>query len=76
MHLGKTLIQAKIKFSIKKGIKWHDGNELTIDDWIYSLNVLADKDYNGNYYPVVENIEGSKENMKAKQIQLVVLKSR
>ncbi|MDU6506791.1 MAG: ABC transporter substrate-binding protein, partial [Staphylococcus sp.] len=51
----------KIKFSIKKGIKWHDGNELTIDDWIYSLNVLADKDYNGNYYPVVENIEGSKE---------------
>ena len=58
MHLGKTSIQAKIKFSIK--IKWHDGNELTIDDWIYSLNVLADKDYNGNYYPVVENIEDLK----------------
>ena len=22
--------------------------------------MLADKDYNGNYYPVVENIEGSR----------------
>ncbi|RIL72384.1 ABC transporter substrate-binding protein [Staphylococcus devriesei] len=49
----------KVRFTIKKGIKWQDGNELTVDDWIYSLNVLADKDYEGSYYPSVENIEGA-----------------
>lgn len=49
----------KVRFTIKKGIKWQDGNELTVDDWIYSLNVLADKDYEGSYYPIVENIEGA-----------------
>jgi len=46
IDLGK-----KIEFKIKKGIKWHDGNELTIDDWIYTLEVLANKDYSGSYYP-------------------------
>ncbi|PTE66930.1 ABC transporter substrate-binding protein [Staphylococcus devriesei] len=51
----------KVRFTIKKGIKWQDGNELTVDDWIYSLNVLADKDYEGSYYPSVENIEGAPE---------------
>lgn len=51
----------KIEFKIKKGIKWHDGNELTIDDWIYTLEVLANKDYSGSYYPSVENIKGAKE---------------
>lgn len=51
----------KIEFKIKKGIKWHDGNEFKIDDWIYTLEVLADKDYQGQYYPYVENILGAKE---------------
>ena len=51
----------KIEFKIKKGIKWHDGNEFTIDDWIYTLDVLANKDYDGQYYPSVENIKGAKE---------------
>ena len=51
----------KVRFTIKKGIKWQDGNELTVDDWTYSLNVLADKDYEGSYYPSVENIEGAPE---------------
>ncbi len=56
IDLGK-----KIEFKIKKGIKWHDGNELTIDDWNYTLEVLANKDYSGSYYPSVENIKGAKE---------------
>lgn len=56
----------KIKFTIKKGIKWQDGNEFKIDDWIYTLNVLADKDYQGSYFPIVENIEGAKEKHEGK----------
>ncbi|QDW84991.1 ABC transporter substrate-binding protein [Staphylococcus pasteuri] len=56
----------KIEFKIKKGIKWHDGNELKIDDWIYTLEVLADKDYDGSYYPSVENIKGAKEKHEGK----------
>lgn len=51
----------KIEFKIKKGIKWHDGNKFTIDDRIYTLDVLANKDYDGQYYPSVENIKGAKE---------------
>ena len=49
-----------------KGIKWQDGNEFKIDDWIYTLNVLADKDYQGSYFPIVENIEGAKEKHEGK----------
>ncbi|MDT3949443.1 oligopeptide ABC transporter substrate-binding protein [Staphylococcus haemolyticus] len=56
----------KIKFTIKKDIKWQDGNEFKIDDWIYTLNVLADKDYQGSYFPIVENIEGAKEKHEGK----------
>ena len=56
----------KIKFTIKKGIKWQDGNEFKIDDWIYTLNVLADKDNQGSYFPIVENIEGAKEKHEGK----------
>ena len=29
---------------------------MKIDDWIYSIEVLANKDYEGAYYPSVENI--------------------
>lgn len=47
------------EFTMKKGIKWHDGNELTVDDWIFTLNVLANKDYQGNYYQTAEIIEGA-----------------
>lgn len=46
----------KIEFKIKKGIKWYDGNELKIDDWIYLIEVLVNKDYEGVYYLSVENI--------------------
>ncbi|ADQ77714.1 hypothetical protein HMPREF0772_12252 [Staphylococcus aureus subsp. aureus TCH60] len=34
---------------------------MKIDDWIYSIEVLANKDYEGAYYPSVENIQGAKD---------------
>ncbi|SGR74769.1 Oligopeptide-binding protein oppA [Staphylococcus aureus] len=64
----------KIEFKIKKGIKWHDGNELKIDDWIYSIEVLANKDYEGAYYPSVENIQGAKDYHEGKTDHISGLK--
>ncbi|WP_354680056.1 ABC transporter substrate-binding protein [Macrococcoides caseolyticum] len=53
---GKTY-----EFKVKKGIKWQDGNEFTINDWIFTLETLADKDYDGPRYTGVEDIKGAKE---------------
>ncbi|HCY2781495.1 TPA: ABC transporter substrate-binding protein [Staphylococcus aureus] len=64
----------KIEFKIKKAIKWHDGNELKIDDWIYSIEVLANKDYEGAYYPSVENIQGAKDYHEGKTDHISGLK--
>ena len=59
----------KIKFTIKKALNGKMVMSFKIDDWIYTLNVLADKDYQGSYFPiVVENIEGAKQNIKADTI--------
>ncbi|MEW9053693.1 MAG: oligopeptide ABC transporter substrate-binding protein [Neobacillus sp.] len=45
-------------FTIKQGVKWHNGEELTVHDWEFALKVLADKDYEGPRYANVQNIEG------------------
>lgn len=50
----------KFKFTMKKGIKWQDGNPLTINDWIFTLETLADPDYDGPRYDNVDCIEGAK----------------
>ena len=46
-------------FKVKKGIKWQDGNDFTINDWIFTLETLADPDYDGPRYNGVEIIEGA-----------------
>ncbi|MBG9455107.1 peptide ABC transporter substrate-binding protein [Lysinibacillus sphaericus] len=46
-------------FNLKKGVKWHNGEELTADDWVFALETLADKDYDGPRYNYVENIKGA-----------------
>ncbi|UBH23020.1 ABC transporter substrate-binding protein [Macrococcus armenti] len=51
---GKTY-----EFKLKKGVKWHDGNELTINDWIFTLETLADKDYDGPRYTGVQDVQGA-----------------
>lgn len=48
-------------FKMKKGIKWHDGNPLTMNDWIFTLETLANKDYDGPRYSGVELIKGAEE---------------
>ncbi|GIN84007.1 oligopeptide ABC transporter substrate-binding protein [Heyndrickxia sporothermodurans] len=47
------------KFTFKPGVKWHNGEELTVDDWIFAIETLADKDYEGPRYENVKNIEGA-----------------
>ncbi|WP_054949989.1 ABC transporter substrate-binding protein [Numidum massiliense] len=45
-------------FKFKKGVKWHNGEELTVEDWKYALEVIAHKDYDGSRFKNVEKIEG------------------
>ncbi|MCM3238027.1 ABC transporter substrate-binding protein [Heyndrickxia oleronia] len=47
------------KFTFKKGVKWQNGEELTVDDWIFAIKTLADKDYEGPRYVNVKDIEGA-----------------
>lgn len=48
-------------FTLEEGVKWHDGEELTMEDWQFALEVLAHEDYEGNRYNYVEGIEGAEE---------------
>jgi len=34
-----------IVFSIKEGVKWHDGTNLTIEDVIFTINLVQDSEY-------------------------------
>jgi peptide/nickel transport system substrate-binding protein len=45
-------------FTIKKGVKWQNGEELSVKDWEFALKVIADKDYDGPRYTNVQNILG------------------
>lgn len=51
----------KYTFKVKKGIKWQDGNPFTINDWIFTLETLADPDYDGPRYSGVAVIQGAEE---------------
>ncbi|PCF43854.1 oligopeptide ABC transporter substrate-binding protein [Staphylococcus delphini] len=51
----------KYTFKVKKGIKWQDGNPFTINDWIFTLETLADPDYDGPRYSGVAVILGAEE---------------
>lgn len=46
-------------FTFKEGVKWHNGEELTVNDWVFALETLADKDYDGPRYSNVQTIEGA-----------------
>ncbi|MCM3215996.1 oligopeptide ABC transporter substrate-binding protein [Niallia taxi] len=46
-------------FTFKEGVKWHNGEELTVNDWVFALETLADKDYDGPRYTNVQTIEGA-----------------
>lgn len=48
-------------FKIKQGVKWQNGDELTMEDWKFAMEVLADKDYTGPRYSNVSMIQGAEE---------------
>lgn len=61
----------KATVTIKKDVKWSDGEPFTIDDVIYPYYIIADKDYTGVRYDTdFQNIVGAKEyhDGKAKEI--------
>lgn len=61
--------KATIKF--REGVKWSDGESLTVDDLIYSYEVIGHKDYTGIRYDTdIQNIVGIEDyhNGKAQNI--------
>lgn len=53
-------------FSLQKGVKWHNGEELTADDWVFALETLAHPDYDGPRGNYVEGIKGAKAKKEGK----------
>src|SRR5699024_11306982 len=45
-------------FTLKKGIKWHNGEKLTMNDWKFALEVLANPNYDGQHEHAVDNVQG------------------
>lgn len=46
-------------FKFEEGVKWHNGEELTVNDWVFAFETLADPDYDGPRYTNVQTIEGA-----------------
>ncbi|WP_054949987.1 oligopeptide ABC transporter substrate-binding protein [Numidum massiliense] len=61
-------------FKFKEGVKWHNGEELTVEDWKYALEVIAHKDYEGPRYTNVETIKGAEEYKKGKAKEISGIK--
>lgn len=52
-------------FKMKKDVKWQDGNPLTINDWIFTLETIADPDYTGpRFGDGVQVVKGADEKRK------------
>ncbi len=61
-------------FKFKEGVKWHNGEELTVNDWVFALETLADPDYDGSRYTNVQDIEGAPEYREGKADSISGLK--
>ncbi|OKP96770.1 peptide ABC transporter substrate-binding protein [Paenibacillus sp. P46E] len=46
-------------FKIKAGVRWHNGDELTVEDWKFALETIASPEYTGSRYYSVEMIKGA-----------------
>src|SRR3954447_25597607 len=51
----KTTDNKVFDFEIKKGVKWHNGDELSVKDWEFAIKVVADKDYEGPRFDNIRN---------------------
>lgn len=51
-----------ITLHMREGVKWHDGETVTLDDLVFSYEVICNKDYEGfRYDDTFTNIEGVEE---------------
>jgi ABC-type transport system substrate-binding protein len=46
-----------IEFTLKKGVKWHDGTPLTIDDVVFTIGLVQDPSYLSPLYANWSNVE-------------------
>ncbi|MBS4047125.1 MAG: ABC transporter substrate-binding protein [Alphaproteobacteria bacterium] len=53
----KIVDEKTLDFVIRKGVKFHDGKELTADDVEYTLNQVSKKEYNTRYQITVSWID-------------------
>lgn len=53
----EELSDVDIQFHIRKGIKFHNGDELTAEDVKYSLDRAINSSYVANYVDYIENVE-------------------
>jgi peptide/nickel transport system substrate-binding protein len=47
-------------FRLKKGIKWHDGKELSADDIVFTVQNILNPDYQSPYAPNFKNVKAEK----------------
>ncbi|WP_067140052.1 ABC transporter substrate-binding protein [Oceanivirga salmonicida] len=51
-----------ITVKIREGLKWEDGNPITVDDYIFGAEIIGHKDYTGvRYSDGIRNIVGMEE---------------
>lgn len=53
----KFLSDTEIEFTIREGVKFHDGTVMTADDVVYTLNMVSDPAYGARYSIAVNWIE-------------------
>ncbi|MBU7317755.1 oligopeptide ABC transporter substrate-binding protein [Paenibacillus oleatilyticus] len=64
-------------FKIKPGVKWHNGDELTMEDWKFALETIAHKDYTaagGSRYSNVEMVVGVEDYREGKAKDIAGIK--
>ncbi len=50
-----------VTYTLREGLKWHDGEPLTTADVLYTFETIAHPDYKGPQYSSINNIDGIKE---------------